>query len=76
MHSAPTACRWRPARRCSNFTVGNNISIQVNPNFTPPSGTVQTLSGVISDGSSPGTLNMVGPGALVLLSRIDRDLRG
>jgi fibronectin-binding autotransporter adhesin len=49
-----------------NFTLGNNISISGDPNFAPPAGTSQTLTGVISDGSSPGTLAMVGPGTLVL----------
>jgi fibronectin-binding autotransporter adhesin len=51
----------------NNFTfVGNNISIAGDPNFAPPGGTVQFLTGVISDGTAPGTLNTQGPGALVL----------
>ncbi|HEY5063934.1 MAG TPA: autotransporter domain-containing protein [Xanthobacteraceae bacterium] len=50
----------------SNFTIANHITIAGDPNFTPPSGTTQTLSGVIADGSSPGTLNMNGAGTLVL----------
>ncbi|WP_283816796.1 autotransporter domain-containing protein [Bradyrhizobium diazoefficiens] len=49
-----------------NFTVANNITISGDPTFAPPSGTTQTISGVISDGSSPGFLEMVGPGTLVL----------
>jgi autotransporter-associated beta strand protein len=49
-----------------NFTLGNNISIAGDPNFAPAAGTTQTLSGVVSDGDSPGTLAMLGPGTLVL----------
>jgi autotransporter-associated beta strand protein len=49
-----------------NFTVPNPITITGDPSFTPPSGTAQTISGVISNGSSPGTLDMSGGGALVL----------
>ncbi|MBC8742909.1 autotransporter outer membrane beta-barrel domain-containing protein [Paraburkholderia sp. UCT31] len=49
-----------------NFTVANNIAITGTGNFTPPSGTVQTLSGTISDGTSAGTLAMQAPGTLVL----------
>jgi autotransporter-associated beta strand protein len=45
-----------------NFTVSNPIRITGDPSFTPPSGTVQTISGVISDGSSPGTVLMNGAG--------------
>jgi uncharacterized protein with beta-barrel porin domain len=50
----------------ANFNVGNNIQISGDPFFTPPSGTFQTLSGVISDGGTPGTLEMSGGGTLVL----------
>jgi autotransporter-associated beta strand protein len=50
----------------SDFTVANDIQISGDPTFTPPAGTVQTLSGVISDGTSPGTLEMSGAGTLVL----------
>ncbi len=50
----------------SNFTVNNNITISGDPFFTPPAGTTQTLSGIISNGSTPGTLTMTGPGTLVL----------
>ncbi len=50
----------------SNFNIGNNIIIAGDPNFAPPAGTTQTISGVISDGGTPGTLNMVGPGTLLL----------
>src|SRR5579864_5302375 len=49
-----------------NFTVANNITISGDPFFTPPAGTTQTLSGTISDGSSPGILDMNGAGTLVL----------
>jgi autotransporter-associated beta strand protein len=49
-----------------NFTVANNITISGDPTFAPLSGTTQTISGVISDGSPPGFLEMVGPGTLVL----------
>ena len=53
-------------RNAGNFTLANNITISGDPTFTPPAGTVQTLSGVIADGSSPGTLDMAGAGTLVL----------
>jgi autotransporter-associated beta strand protein len=49
-----------------NFTLGNNIRLSGDPNFAPPAGTTQTLPGLISDGTSPGTLSMLGPGMLVL----------
>ncbi|MGY8661494.1 autotransporter domain-containing protein [Bradyrhizobium sp. UFLA05-109] len=49
-----------------NFTIANNITISGDPTFTPPSATTQTISGVISDGTSPGFLEMAGPGTLVL----------
>ena len=49
-----------------NFTLANNIAISGDPTFTPPAGTTQTLSGVISDGASPGFLDLQGPGTLVL----------
>jgi autotransporter-associated beta strand protein len=49
-----------------SFNIGNGIKISGDPTFAPPIGTVQTLSGVISDGSSPGVVDMVGPGTLVL----------
>jgi autotransporter-associated beta strand protein len=50
----------------ANFTIANPITISGDPTFTPPSGTTQTLSGVISDGISAGTPNMNGPGTLIL----------
>jgi autotransporter-associated beta strand protein len=49
-----------------NFNIANPIAITGDPTFTPPSGTRQTLSGVISDGSSPGTVEISGAGTLVL----------
>ncbi len=52
--------------KTSDFTVANNIQISGDPTFTPPARTVQTLSGIISDGTSPGTLVVGGPGTLVL----------
>ena len=50
----------------ANFTISNPITIAGDPFFTPPLGATQTLSGVISDGGSPGSLDMQGPGTLVL----------
>ncbi|NVO12426.1 MAG: autotransporter domain-containing protein [Rhodoplanes sp.] len=49
-----------------SYTIANAISISGDPAFAPASGTVQTLTGVIADGTSPGTLEMVGAGTLVL----------
>ena len=49
-----------------DFTIANNIQISGDPTFTPPAGTTQTISGVISDGTSPGTVEMDGAGTLVL----------
>jgi autotransporter-associated beta strand protein len=49
-----------------NFNVGNEIQISGDPTFTAPSGTVQTLSGVIADGSGSGTVVKDGFGTLVL----------
>jgi autotransporter-associated beta strand protein len=49
-----------------NFTIANPIKISGDPTFAPPSGTTQTLSGVISNGAAPGTLEMSGFGTLVL----------
>ena len=50
----------------SNFTVANNIQITGAANFAPPSGTIQTLAGNISDGASVGTFDLSGLGTLVL----------
>jgi outer membrane autotransporter protein len=50
----------------NDYTISNAITMTATGNFTPPSGTAQTLSGVIADGSSPGMLTMQGPGTLVL----------
>ncbi|MCC8937448.1 autotransporter domain-containing protein [Bradyrhizobium sp. Arg68] len=49
-----------------NFNLPNRISIAGDTSFTPPAGTTQTLSGVIADGASPGSLNVNGAGTLVL----------
>ena len=49
-----------------NFTIANPITIAGDPIFTPPGGTTQTLSGGISNGATPGTLEMDGAGTLVL----------
>ena len=49
-----------------NYTIPNKIVLTGDPNFAPPAGTTQTLSGPITDGASPGTLNLVGDGTLVL----------
>ncbi|WP_315732877.1 MULTISPECIES: autotransporter domain-containing protein [unclassified Bradyrhizobium] len=50
----------------ANFTIANNIQISGDPFFTPPAGTTQTISSVISDGTIAGTLDMSGAGTLVL----------
>ena len=50
----------------SNFTLANNFQISGDPNFAPPSGTTQTISGVIADGATPGLLHVLGPGTLIL----------
>ena len=49
-----------------NFTIANAVTITGDPFFTPPAGTTQTLSGVIANGGSAGTLEMSGAGTLVL----------
>ncbi len=49
-----------------NFTIANPVTLTGDPAFTPPSGTTQTLSGVIGNGGAPGTLEMSGAGTLVL----------
>ena len=51
-----------------NFTIANNITISGDPTFTTPSGTTQTVSGVIANGGTAGALNMNGGGTLVLLA--------
>ena len=50
----------------ANYMIANRIVISGDPNFAPPAGTVQTLSGAIADGASPGMLEMGGAGTLVL----------
>jgi autotransporter-associated beta strand protein len=49
-----------------NFAIANAITMTGDPFFTPPAGTTQTLSGVIANGGSAGTLEMSGAGTLVL----------
>lgn len=49
-----------------NYVVANDITVSGDPDFTVGSGSTQTLSGVIADGSSPGTVNASGGGTLVL----------
>ncbi|WP_130619115.1 autotransporter-associated beta strand repeat-containing protein [Dyella amyloliquefaciens] len=61
--AAGTTLSWLSG---SNYTIGNNVTLTGDPNFTPPAGTTQTLAGVISDGTAPGVLNAAGPGTLVL----------
>jgi autotransporter-associated beta strand protein len=50
----------------ANFALANNFQFSGDPSFTPPSGTAQTVSGIIANGSSPGTLDMNGGGTLIL----------
>jgi outer membrane autotransporter protein len=61
--AAGTTLSWLSG---NNYTIGNNITLSGDPNFASPAGTTQTLTGVISDGSSPGVLDLLGPGTLVL----------
>src|SRR5581483_9045637 len=49
-----------------NFSLSNPSAISGDPNFAPAAGTVQTIAGVISDGGTPGVVDMLGPGTLVL----------
>ncbi len=52
-----------------NFTVGNNISISGDPSFSPPTGTTQTITGVISNatgGAPVGSVVVDGGGTLAL----------
>ena len=50
----------------NDFIVANNVTIAGDPTVSAPAGTTQTISGVISDGASPGTLELTGGGTLVL----------
>jgi autotransporter-associated beta strand protein len=50
----------------SNFTLTNNFQIAGNASFVPPTGTTQTIAGVISDGGTPGVLQVNGAGTLVV----------
>ena len=49
-----------------NFSLANNIRISGDPVFTPQAGSTQTISGVISNGGSPGAVELSGAGTLVL----------
>jgi autotransporter-associated beta strand protein len=49
-----------------NFHITNNITVAGDPTFTTPVGTTQTISGVISDGGTPGAVVINGGGTLVL----------
>ena len=49
-----------------NFTIANNITVAGDPIFNAPSGTTQTIAGLIANGVSRGTLEMDGGGTLVL----------
>lgn len=47
-------------------TIGNAVEVTADPVFNIPSGTTTTISGVISDGTSPGDVVKEGGGTLVL----------
>ncbi|MDC7789273.1 autotransporter domain-containing protein [Rhodoplanes sp. TEM] len=49
-----------------NYTIANNFVINGDPIFDTPTGTTQTISGVISDGGTPGVVEKIGDGTLVL----------
>ncbi len=49
-----------------NFSLANNIQVSGDPIFAPQAGSAQTISGVISNGGSPGTVELSGAGTLVL----------
>ncbi|MFL9823892.1 autotransporter-associated beta strand repeat-containing protein [Rhodoplanes sp. SY1] len=50
----------------NNYTLTNNFVINGDPIFDTPTGTTQTISGVISDGGTPGIVEKTGAGTLVL----------
>jgi len=53
-------------RNNANYNLPNNFQISGDPTFTTATGTTQTISGSIADGSSPGTVEVNGGGTLVL----------
>lgn len=48
------------------LSIANNFSLSGDPTFDVPTGQTDTISGVIADGSSPGTLEKTDGGTLVL----------
>jgi autotransporter-associated beta strand protein len=48
------------------YSITNAIQVSGDPNFAPAASSTLTIGGAISDGSSPGFVNMQGPGTLVL----------
>jgi len=50
----------------ADYTIANNLQVSGDSIFTPPSGQTDTISGVISDGTSAGSVSMQGAGTLVL----------
>ncbi|MET3653824.1 autotransporter outer membrane beta-barrel domain-containing protein [Dyella japonica] len=49
-----------------SYTIANNITLSGDPTINTASGLTDTLSGAISDGTGPGTLEKIGAGTLVL----------
>ena len=49
-----------------SYTIANNITLSGDPTINTASGLTDTLSGAISDGTGPGTLEKIGAGILVL----------
>ena len=52
----------------ASFSVANTIAVTGTSNFTPPTGTTQTISGSITDGTSAGSIVVGGGGTLALSS--------
>ncbi len=50
----------------ASTTISNSITVAGDPTFDIASGTTTTISGVISDGASPGDVVKIGAGTLVL----------